>query len=92
MHYLLGRVARRECVVKVASAFDWIRTTDKLPPACMRGHLSEYMLVTVADQFRYVDIDRYDHRSHEWEAHGKRPTHWLPLPSPAAIDYADLKV
>lgn len=54
---------------------DWIRTTDKLPPVVTRGHLSEYMLVTVAEQCRFVDIDRYDHQAHEWEAHGKRATH-----------------
>jgi hypothetical protein len=69
---------------------DWIRTTDKLPPVVTRGHLSEYMLVTVAEQCRFVDIDRYDHRAHEWEAHGKRATHWQPLPSPAPVLLSDL--
>lgn len=76
--------------VKTPSTFDWIRVSDKLPPVATRGHLSEYMLVTVADQFRYVDIDRYDHRSHAWEAHGARATHWLPLPSPAPVNYEEL--
>lgn len=76
--------------MKATSAFDWIRTTDKLPPAVTGGHLSDYMLVTVAEQFRYVDIDRYDHRAHKWETHDIRATHWLPLPSPAPVLFDDL--
>ncbi|ARL77583.1 DUF551 domain-containing protein [Burkholderia pseudomallei] len=76
--------------MKTTSAFDWIRTTDKLPPAATRGHLSEYMLVTVAEKFRYVDIDRYDHHTHAWEAHGTSATHWMPLPPPAALSFSEL--
>lgn len=70
---------------------DWILVSDKLPPVATRGHLSEYMFVTVADKFRYVDIDRYDHKTHAWEAHGKGITHWSALPAPAAITHAELE-
>ncbi|WP_236872545.1 DUF551 domain-containing protein [Burkholderia pseudomallei] len=48
------------------------------------------MLVTVAEKFRYVDIDRYDHHTHAWEAHGTSATHWMPLPSPAALSFSEL--
>jgi hypothetical protein len=71
------------------SAFDWIRTTDKTPPEKTAG-FSEYMLVTVAERPRYVDIDRYNHRAHEWESHGARVTHWIPLPSPALVPFDEL--
>lgn len=77
--------------MKTTTAFDWIRATDKLPPVAMRGHLSEYMFVTVDDQFRYVDIDRYDHRSHAWEAHGSKVTDWQPLPAPAPVAFSELR-
>lgn len=70
---------------------EWILVSDKLPPVVTRGHLSEYVFVTVADKFRYVDIDRYDHNTHGWEAHTTAITHWAALPPPAPITHAELE-
>lgn len=69
----------------VAPEFDgWISVAERLPDlVAAPWRFSVLVLVRVEGQMRapFIAIDMYCDRSWGWSVHGKRVTHWQPLPS-----------